>query len=109
MYPRGFLEAMGPLLSFAKSPHYSSSHTHLTLFYLLTRSHLLPRKVRGSWQILQLWASFLAILWRYDRHGGLGLPARVSLIVHVTGLGFNHLNIGIVHKIFLPLYADYGL
>ena len=109
MHPREFLEAMGPFLSFAKSPHFSSSHTHLTLFYLLTHSHLLPRKVHGSWQILHLLASFLAILWRYDPNGGLGLLPRVSLIVHVTGLGFNHLNIGIMYKIFLPLYADYGL
>ena len=109
MHPREFLEAMGPFLSFAKSPHFSSSHTHLTLFYLLTHSHLLPRKVHGSWQILHLLASFLAILWRYDPNGGLGLLPRVSLIVHFTGLGFNHLNIGIMYKIFLPLYADYGL
>ena len=43
MHPREFLEAMDPFLSFAKSPHYSSSRTHLTLFYLLPRSHLLPR------------------------------------------------------------------
>ena len=66
MHPREFLEAMDPFLSFAKSPHYSSSHTHLTLFYLLPLSHLLPRQVCGSWQILQLLASLLAILWRYD-------------------------------------------
>ena len=104
-----FLEAMGPFLSFAKSPHYSSSHTHLTLFYPLPLSRRLPRQVRGSWQILQLLASLLAILWRYDLHGGLGLPTRVSLIIHVAGRGFNHLSIGIPHKMFLPLYADYGL
>ena len=54
MHPREFLEAMGPFLSFAKSPHFSSGHTHLTLFYLLTHSHLLPRKVHGSWQILHM-------------------------------------------------------
>ena len=42
MYPWEFLEAMGPLLTFAKSPNYSSSHTHLTLFYLLPLTHLLP-------------------------------------------------------------------
>ena len=109
MHPWEFLEALGPFLFFAKSPHYSSSHTNLPLFYLLTGSHLLPRQVRGSWQILQLLASFLAILWRYDPNGGLGLLPRVSLIVHVTGLGFIHLNVGTTHGIFLPLYADYGL
>lgn len=109
MHAREFLGAMGPFLPFAKSPHYSSSHTHLTLFSLLPLSRRLPRQVRGSWQILQLLASLQAILWRYDPHRGLGLPTRVSVIIHVAGLGFNHLSIGIVHKIFLPLYADYGL
>ena len=52
------------------SPNYFRSHPHPTPFYLLPdwrsghHTHLPPRQVLGSWQMLPVLAFLLALVWR---------------------------------------------
>lgn len=94
MHPWEFLEAVGPFRcqilpnTLAAPPTQPSSACSQTLQRSGHRTHLPPRQVLGSWQLLRPLAFPLALLWSNSTDCSLGFPGSVSLIMHVSGLPF---------------------